>query len=305
MITLGATLPFSALLYDKDPASGGVLVNATSVTLTITLPPDPVTGITSTASGITVGNPPAVTGTYVYSYVTTTLVGRYVGTWLFTMASGQTSSYAEVFEVEPVDPGFIISLASAKKYLNIPSSDTSNDDEIRDWLSAITPMVEDIVGACIPRTVVDMGLGASQMASLQGDMAFFGSGAANSAITVRTTPVISVTSVVSTYTNSGRTYATAELVVINDRGQITLKNGWPFIGGPWTATYLAGRTRIGPNITQAVKIILGHLWQTQRGAGSPAYLGGDDLVVAPGAGFSIPNRAQDLLNADDNGPGVG
>lgn len=305
MITLGATLPFSSLLYDKDPAQGGALVNSTSVTLTITLPPDPVTGLTSNAPGITVTNPPAVTGTYVYNYITTTLVGRYVGTWFFTMASGQTSSYSEVFEVAPSDPGFLISLASAKKHLNIPISDTTNDDEIRDWLAAITPLVEDIVGACSPRVVVDTGIGGSTSApQLLGDVSM-GSAYATNRLSLAVTPVISVASVVNTYSYSARTYPTAELVVNKDRGLVTLANGYPFMGGPWTVTYLAGRTVIPANITQAVKIILGHLWETQRGAGTPAYLGGEDLVVPPGAGFTIPNRAQDLLNADDTGPGVG
>lgn len=304
MITLGATLNFSSLLYDKDPAQGGVLVNATTVALTITLPPDPITGLTSLASGITVVNPPAVTGTYIYDYITTTLVGRYVGTWLFTMSTGKTVAYSEVFEVEPSDPGFIISLASAKKYLNIPASVTADDDEIRDWLAAITPMVEDIVGVCAPRVITDIGLGGSTSApQLLGDVTM-GSAYATNRIALTTTPVISVTSVTNTYSYAARTYGPTDLVINKDRGLITLLNGYPFMGGPWTVVYLAGRTRIGANITQACKIIIGHLWQTQRGAGTPAYLGGDDQDVPIGAGFTIPNRAMDLLRSDDTGPGV-
>jgi hypothetical protein len=290
MIDLGDTITFSALLYDKDPAAGGVLVNPVSAALTITLPPDPITGISSVLTP-TITVPPTTTGTFSYA-LPTTLAGRTVGRWLFTMAPvngiTQTTAYSEVHEVQPADPGFIIGLASAKKHLNIPASVTTDDEEIRDWLAAVTRVVEGKVGICTPRIVTDK-LDSSYSARV---------------IVLRHTPVISIISIVPAYVfGGGRSYTAAETAVTED-GQLTNLNGWQFLGGPWTITYLAGRTIIPPNITQAAKIILGHIWQTQRGAGTPAYLGGDDVTSGTESGFSVPNRALELLEPDNEGPGV-
>ena len=95
MADLGDTLNFRSDLYDKPAEQGGVLVNATTATLTITLPDG------TSAAGVTIVNPPAITGKYLFDYVTTVagLPGRYVGQWLFTLASGKTTSYVETFDV--------------------------------------------------------------------------------------------------------------------------------------------------------------------------------------------------------------
>ena len=96
MADLDDTLGFRADLYDKPAEQGGVLINATSVTLTI-LKPD---GTSATPS---VTNPPAVTGKYVLDQVTapTDPAGLWRGTWLFTLASGKTSTFVESFDVGP------------------------------------------------------------------------------------------------------------------------------------------------------------------------------------------------------------
>jgi hypothetical protein len=62
-------------------------------------------------------------------------------------------------------------------------------------------------------------------------------------------------------------------------------------------TYVAGLTEVPANYGLASRIIVQHLWQTQRGsAGSPG-VGG---LETPGAGsysygYAIPNRAIELL----------
>jgi hypothetical protein len=80
-------------------------------------------------------------------YVTTTQAGRYTGRWLFTMGTGKTTTYPEMFDVRPPDPGLIMSLTDAKSHLNITS--TVDDDELRAHLESITRVIEDKVGAVI------------------------------------------------------------------------------------------------------------------------------------------------------------
>jgi hypothetical protein len=288
VITVGATLNFTATVYGADPAAnpGTQPVNAATAALTISLPPDPVTGVSATVSPVI--STPATAGQYAYSYLAAA-AGRYVGVWTFGAVGGNTSTYVQTFDVEPADPGYLISLAAAKRHLNIPSSDISNDVEILDWLAGITPVVEDIVGVCTPRVVVDHLAGNGRDGA--------------DVIQLKRTPVLSVVSMTPSFTY-GRTYAASEFTVTSE-GRLTLNNGWRFWAGPWTVTYVAGRTPLPANVIQAVKLILAHLWVTQRGAAASPYLGGDDVSVVPGFGWAIPNRALDLLKPNNTGPGVG
>ncbi len=66
--------------------------------------------------------------------------------------------------------------------------------------------------------------------------------------------------------------------------------------GTWTVTLTrpAG-TGVEPDLRLAVLIISAHLWETQRGAAPAGPLGDPGAAPAFGAGFAIPNRAQDLL----------
>ena len=279
MPVLGSTLNFSANLYDKDPAYGGVLVNATSVALAITLP-DGTSGGTPTVT-----NPPATTGKYVYDLTPSVQEGDHVGLWTFTMATGRVVKYTEVIPVTSTSPRWILSLPAAKKHLNISLDDTTDDAEIVDWLAGITPMIEEMVGACVPRTVIDYAEGGSYV------------------IRTSVTPVLSITSI-GPYLTSGTSYTPALLKVDAD-GRIRRLTGLPFPVGPYEITYVAGRRPISANIVQASKLILAHLWETQRGPARLPLQGGVDTTVIPGFGYAIPNRAVELLRPDDLGPSVG
>lgn len=279
MPVLGSTLNFSANLYDKDPAYGGVLVNATTVALAITLPDG------TSAATPSVTNPPAVTGKYVYDLTPSTQEGDHVGLWTFTMATGRIVKYTETIPVTAVNPKWILSLPAAKKHLNISLDNTDDDSEIIDWLSGMTPMIEEMVGACVPRTVVDYAEGGGYV------------------LRTGTSPVLSVTSI-GPYLTAGTSY-TAGMVKVSTDGRIQRLTGLAFPFGPYEITYVAGRRPIPANIVQASKLILAHLWETQRGPVRLPLQGGVDTTVVPGFGYAIPNRALELLRADDMGPSVG
>jgi hypothetical protein len=277
MLDVGGTLSFSAKLYDSDPAVNpdAELVNPLTAALTISLD-----GTVIATPVIT--TPPTVDGTFAFNYPTTA-PGRYVGRWLFTFVGGETAAHVETFNVQPSDPGYLISLYMAKKHLNISGAD--DDDEIRDWLAGITRVVEYYVGACVPRTVVEYARPGS-------------------VIRLDQRPVLSVTSI-TPYLYSGPSYGPSQIRV-TEEGTIRLRSGLPLSGwGDMEITYVVGRRPTPPNIIQAVKIILGHLWETQKGpAGSPVS-GGDDTQFVPGFGYAVPNRALEMLKPDDEGPAIG
>jgi hypothetical protein len=278
MPILGSTLQFKVNVYDKDPADGGVLSNAVSVGLDITVPDTAGTVVTATVPA------PSLPGVYEYDYVPTTYTGRYVGLWTFTMAGGLIAKYSQVFEVSSTDPGYLISLAAAKSHLNIPDSNTENDTEIVGWLSSITEIVEFYCGACVPRTIVEYHE-AARMLMLE------------------VTPVLSVTSILP-YLTAGLSYTTAQLKVSPD-GRVMLKDGTTFYWGPYEVTYVAGRRTMPAGILDAVKIILEHMYETQRGPSGLPFQNQELNSPAAGMGYLVPNRALELLKAHDRGPSAG
>jgi hypothetical protein len=266
VIDLADTFTTSIEVWTAPPELGGALTNAGTVVLTITLPDQTTTTPTVTNSS---------TGKYKYDLLTTQ-AGRHLFRWVTTSPA---TAHTEEVNVSPADPRFVISLAVAKKHLNITS--TTDDEEIRSWLAAVTEVIENKVGPVVVRTVTDErhdGNGRS--------------------LWLRNTPAISLTTVLPWLT-SGTTYAAADLRLSPESGRVERKDGLPFTGGPFAVTYRAGRAIIGENISQAAAVILKHLWETQRGPQLPSLQGQDDTTLIPGMGFAVPNRALELLAPDE------
>jgi hypothetical protein len=271
-VDLGDTITFRSDLFDKPVEEGGVLANAVTATLTVTLPDGTVL-----SPAPVIVNPPATTGKYFYRYSTTSAIGAgsYDGAWLFTMASGQTSAYFEHFDVR--QPYSILGLAEAKKHLNIPVADTTDDEELRGWLGAITRLVEGKAGEVTRKSFTERHR-------------------AGRSLWLRHPPVISVTSIVP-WLGTGSTYATAD-VRVTEGGRVELLSGLCFSGGPFAVTYVAGRAIAQANVVQAAQIILKHCWETQRGASALPLQAADEMSMVPGFGFAVPNRALELLSPD-------
>lgn len=271
MLDVGDTLPFSAKLYDAPPDQGGELINAQSVALTITVPD----GTTVTPS---LGDPTS-TGIYAYNYVST-IAGRHVGRWLFTIFGGSTAAYVETFDVRPAEPGGIVSLSDAKAALNIPIALTTDDEEIRSLIAAVTLVIEDYRKETVVRRTVTERIETDLSRTLL----------------LGKVPIISLTSVVDT---GGYTWPSGDLEVRDaEIGEIVSK-GAPF-HGDLTVVYIAGRAIIPANYVEAAKIILKHLWQTQQapGMGSRVFGGGEDITASiAGMGYAVPNRAAELLGS--------
>nr|WP_223188246.1 hypothetical protein [Streptomyces sp. TRM68416] len=259
----------------RDP--GGTLTDADTAAVTITLPD----GTTATPA---VTNPPATTGRYLADYVTTQ-PGRHTVRWLFT---GPVHAYTDVFDVWPEAPPAILSLADAKAHLNIKDSDR-DDDEVRYWNNVTTRAVEYYVGPVVVRPVTeDHDVGPVELLAL------------------RQTPARSLTSVTPVL-DGGTTYDVTDLDLDGETGIVRRKDGG-LLCGPLRAAYTAGRPVVEENITGGARIILQHLWRTQRpGRRGGVAGGGDDYSVTepiPGLGYAVPNRALELLAPDQLPPGM-
>jgi hypothetical protein len=266
---LGATVRLTAEC--RDP--GGTLATATTAVVTVTLP-------NGTAVTPAVTEPEA--GRYQADYVTS-VPGRHTVRWVWT---GPAAAYTDVFDVQEAAPPAILSLADAKKHLNITSS--RDDEEIRFWNSATTRAVEHYTGPVIARSFTEVH--NVRIAT---------------AIALLHTPVVEVTAVAPVQ-SGGVGYGVEDLTLDGMTGVIARHDGGPLYG-PLRITYTAGRTIIPENITAGARIILEHLWRTQRPNRGGLAGGGEDYSVGepiPGLGYAVPNRALQLLERDRLPPGV-
>jgi hypothetical protein len=262
---LGATARLTAEC--REP--GGALVTATTAAVTVTLPD----GTTATP---TASETPTV-GMYRADYVTAD-AGRHTVRWVFT---GPAHAYTDSFDVRDEAPPTVLSLQDAKSLLK--KQDAVDDPLVRFWLEATTRAVEYFTGPVVVRTVTE-----DHQVRLVNSLA------------LRKTPV-SVTSL----RDGGTDYDTTALHLDPVTGAVTRKSGGQMLG-PLQVVYRAGRPVISANILAGAQLILQHLWRTNAGPGRPQR-GMDDYDVTepiPGLGYAIPNRAVQMLNPDDDGPGL-
>ncbi|MGH8571248.1 MAG: head-tail connector protein [Gammaproteobacteria bacterium] len=265
MHTIGSIVPIT--FAERNAA--GALINATTVSLTITLPD-------GTLVTPAVANPPAETGIYTYDYPTTQ-VGRHI--WL-AASTGPTAVYGPiVFNVIPSSPGGIIGLDEAKQHLNITNS--FNDEELRGFLEAATLVVEDVVGPVVARSFTEIHDSGARLVLNQ-------------------CPAISLTTLIPVLTG-GTSYLPADLDLDPNTAVVRHKSGICF-EGPLRVTYTAGRRVVPDNIVQGTKEIVRHMWDTQRGhSGIRPGLGEEDLGFTS-SGFAVPRRALELFGPHKRGP---
>jgi uncharacterized phiE125 gp8 family phage protein len=172
----------------------------------------------------------------------------------------------------------IVTLSMVKAQLNIDASVMSDDVELQTYIDAATAAVEKQLGQVVdPRTVLDQLDFASSVTSF----------------VLRSTPVISLTSVVTL--DGSQTWAVSPSTMYVDSacGLVTVLSGAP-VKGSVLVTYEAGYTAVPANFRLATLIIIQHLWETQRGT-MGVQLGGDSDNYVAGRGFAVPRRAIELL----------
>jgi hypothetical protein len=265
MPDLGDIIPLTVLVKDQNAQP----VDATTVTLTITEPD----GQTITP---TVQNPPDETGLYELDYVPTQ-VGRHLIRWV---TAGPNAAFTDVVDVRDLSARSIMSLTAAKAHLNMTSS--KDDEEIRSMIEAVTAVIERHRGEAVVRQEVteDNVMGNRNRFALLKH------------------PVIEITEILDARGNS---QDITKWQLDKQNGILVNYNG-AGLSGSVTISYVAGYAEVPANYILAAKIILGHLWTTQRiqNIGQQVSLGTrarpEEQVLTPaGVGFAIPARAIELL----------
>jgi len=214
-----------------------------------------------------------------------TQLGHYQYVWVATGAGAGVSGPNEFDVYDPFQTE-LLSVADAKQHLNIATS--SVDAELQGFIDASTAGIErHLGGPAIIRTVTEQ---IEQPIDLWRSLP----------LTYR--PFVALTSI----TAGGQSVAITDVYVTPGR-VLRRKFGLPFVpfwAQPWVITYTAGLdVSAPPSVVLACKVIVAHLWATQRGQSGGRGPGANNEygstavgTVAPGFGFAIPNRALELLN---------
>ena len=255
----------------------GALVNPGGITLTVQKP-----------DGTTLPYPaPVNDGTGLFhqdiNALDLTANGHYQYSWVSTgVGAGVAVGTFDVFD--PFEPT-VLAIQDAKDMLNIPQSTVTYDSEIAAWVASIQTSLERYTGGpVITRPVTERAEAT----------------AGYTALCLRQRPVVAVTSITP---DTGAAVGLTDLKIDANAGVIRRALGLPFYAtGPWfTVTYTAGwGTAVPAAFNAFARIVLDHLWATQRG---PAMMpmGSEETVAVPGFGFAIPHRAAELLNGSLNG----
>lgn len=251
----------------------GTLVNATTITLTVQKP-DGTQQIYSSPTNDS-------TGKYHQDIPAADLAqnGHYLFVWTKT-GTGAGVSTGEFEVYDPFEP-VVLSLQDAKDALNIAQTTTTYDSEIHVYLDTVNTAMETIVGGpIVNRTVTNERVRQTYY---------------NPRLVLRQRIVQSVTSIVDEWT--GAAMDTSQVVVDQVSNVISRKGELPFLfRGPWClVTYVAGQgTSVPPAFNAAARIIMQHLWSTQRGPGL-APVPNMESTFLPGMSYAIPNRALEIM----------
>ena len=196
----------------------------------------------------------------------------------------------------------LISVDEAKAALNWTTTSSADDDELTFYIEAVTPIIEDIVGSCVPTTYTETYDGGGPQ------------------ITLLHKPVLSVTTVKESYGAAyytlteqdpfgGAGYSSFGFTVDYRTGVMTRRasgSAVSFVDGTRNVqvTYQAGRLVIPFNIVMAAREELRFLWQNGQQATWPGTFTADDAVFTP-AGYAVPRRVVELCAAERRLPGIG
>lgn len=168
-----------------------------------------------------------------------------------------------------------LQLAAAKEHLNIPSSNLDPEIELQAVIDSAEAAIAQRCGPLVPTEVTDRIRGE------RGKLALY------------TTPVISLVSV----TPAGGSALTVDDLNVSAGGVVEYLGAGFFTSRFYDVVYSAGRTECPADLLLAVKELVRHLWEPQRG---PARRPGSTTSTetsntVPGAAYMFPFRVVQLI----------
>lgn len=162
---------------------------------------------------------------------------------------------------------------AAKEYLNITAS--THDEQITAMISAAEAAIAERVGPLEPVSRTVRVYPASRYLFVP-------------------SPVVSLTSVSDEY---GTATDVAGLHLDKRTGIVTANDGTVFGARWYDITYMAGRSECPADLVLAVKEMVRHLWNTQRGPTSrPGGVTSETTSnTIPGAAYLLPFRVSELI----------
>lgn len=279
---LGDPIPLTFETYDV--ATMLVPTDVTTAVLTITLPDQSAVtpAVVKTSTGVYAPTAPYVS----------TQAGIHRVSWVGTIG-GTTQFKTDTFNVLPADPRFLISLADARRGLGTTAANTVKDEDLRTYIAAATPIMEDIVGSILRQSRVESYDGGSTQINLLWP------------------PLISVTSVIESYGSSSQRTLTAQDIFAGSgldsygytvdlvSGIITRRASgvaMPFAAGKRNiqVTYVAGRSSVTGNILLATRRLIRHLWQQEQQGFRPPMSGPDTSMGTTPMGFAVPKAVLEM-----------
>jgi hypothetical protein len=261
--------------------------------LTITLPDlTTATPAVSGASGVY-----TLTSPFIASQA-----GRHLVSWVATGTNSCT--LADVFNVQASDPRTLISLAEARAGLGVAAANTAKDEDLRTYIAAATPIMEDIVGPILRTTRTETYDGGCVQ------------------INLLWSPVISISSIIESYGSAYQKTLTAQDIFTGSGGMdsygytVDLTTGivtrraagvtTPFAFGKRNVqiTYVSGRTAITGNVLLATRRLIRHLWQSEQQGFRPQMGAPDTAIGFTPSGFAVPKAVLELCADSQRAPGL-
>lgn len=287
-LDLGDTYPASLTI--KDP-SGAYADGGGLPVLTITLPD-------GTTQVPTIQHPSA--GQFYYDYVTTQS-GRHTVNWS-QPTPPNAGTFNDVFYVAAGDPSLIIGLSDARAGLQLAATDTVNDDDLRLFIQAATPIMEDLLGPIVPKARTETYDGGWTH------------------IKLLHRPVLSVASVVESYGSTYERTLTAQNIfdgstvtaygydIDLDTGLIVRRVSGVAAAFPAgrrnvQVTYTAGRGVLQGNHLLAARRVIRSLYQSEKQGGRPSQGSPETPTYTP-SGFAVAPIVIELCADALRPPGI-
>lgn len=213
---------------------------------------------------------PTVTGTATGSEatITPTMPGRHLLRW--TSSGAVVDAHTDVVDVWPSDPRFIFPPDQAKDSLNWANPKASDVDDLRLYVAAATPVIEDIVGPVVRSSEVFTAPGGSFVML----------------------PVVSAT-VTSVKVNGAQvTDYYADPAGAVSAGNQQVRRAFP--SGLVEVQYTVGMQVIPPNIQLAARELVRHMWQIGRQAIGRSGRQDPTAEAYTPSGFAVPRRVIEL-----------